>query len=339
MVAARAHGHRDEALGDALGLDTMLVLGGSGSRTLTRHICGRLGIVPSQGRVLRFPEGNLLVQVDDNVRGRHVFVVQTTAFPANDQFMELLFWVDALKRASAEAVTVIMPYFSYGKGDKKDEPRVSIRGRVCADALESAGADRIVTLDLHAAQIQGFFRVPVDDLQALPVLVGALHALKLDRPVVVSPDAGFAKRARRFASALDAPLAICYKERRGHDGSSEIIEVVGEVTGRPAIIVDDFSISGGTIANAAHLLVQEGATEVYAAVSHGVWAEGATQRIDESPIRRLFVTDSVETQPARPSSKIETVSVAPLLAEAIRRIHERLSLSVLFQAPGDLPPP
>lgn len=315
-----------------------IVLGGSASAELTRRICAHLDVAPGAGRVLRFPEGNLFVQVDDNVRGRHVFVVQSTAFPANDHFMELLFWVDALKRASAEAVTVVMPYFSYGKGDKKDEPRVSIRARVCADALESAGADRVVTLDLHAAQIQGFFRVPVDDLQALPVLVGALRRLVLDRPVVVSPDAGFAKRARRYAAALSAPLAICYKERRGHDGSSEIIEIVGDVTGRAAIIVDDFSISGGTLTNAAHLLVREGAIAVYAAVTHGVWAEGATQRIEESPISRLFVTDSVETQPARGSSRIETVSVAPLLAEAIRRIHQRMSLSVLFESPEDVAP-
>lgn len=317
--------------------EDFIVVPGSASGALTRRICDHLHVRPGEGHVIRFPEGNLFVQVDDNVRGRHVFVVQSTAFPANDQFMELLFWVDALKRASAEAVTVVMPYFSYGKGDKKDEPRVSIRGRVCADALEAAGADRIVTLDLHAAQIQGFFRVPVDDLQALPVLIGPLRALELEQPVVVSPDAGFAKRARRFAAALDAPLAICYKERTGHDGSSEIIEIVGEVTGRPTIVVDDFSISGGTLVNAAHLLEGEGSTAVYAAISHGVWADGATRRIDESPIRKLFVTDSVETHPAAPSPKIETVSVAALLAEAIRRIHERLSLSVLFGPDADLP--
>lgn len=313
-----------------------LVLGGTASPQLTRHICDHLGVEPGKGRVMRFPEGNTFVQVEENVRGRHVFVVQSMAFPANDQFVELLFWIDALKRASAEAVTVVMPYFSYGKGDKKDEPRVSIRARVCADALESVGAARIITLDLHAAQIQGFFRVPVDDLQASPVLASALRELSPERPVIVSPDAGFAKRARRYAAALDAPLAICYKERRGHDGSSAIVEIVGEVSGRTAIIVDDFSISGGTLANAAHLLARQGASKVYAAVTHGVWAEGATQRIDESPISRLFVTDSVETHPTRPSAKIETVSVAPLLAEAIHRIHRRLSLSVLFEPAGGI---
>src|SRR2546428_11983841 len=178
-------------------VDEILIFGGSGSPKLTLKICEYLNVQPGAGEVLHFSEGNLFVRVLENVRGRHVYLVQSTVFPANDHFMELLFWIDAFKRASAERVTAIVPYFSYGKGDKKDEPRVSIRARVCADAIEAVGADRVVTVDLHAPQIQGFFKVPVDDLYALPYLCTAIERADLRDPVVVFPDAGFAKRARR----------------------------------------------------------------------------------------------------------------------------------------------
>jgi ribose-phosphate pyrophosphokinase len=308
----------------------ILVFAGSASRRLTSRICTHLGVTPANGEVRRFSEGNLFVQVNQNVRGQPVYVIQSMAFQPNDSFMELLFWIDALRRASAESVTVVMPYFSYGKGDKKDEPRVSIRARVCADALEAAGAARIVTLDLHAPQIAGFFRVPVDDLYALPVLTQKIATLGLRDPVVVSPDAGFVKQARRYADRLDATIAIAYKERRGHDESSEVLDLVGLVDGRPAVIVDDFTISGGTIANAADMLVAHGATAVYAAVSHGVFAERSMERIEASPIQKLIVTDSVENQPVTLSDRIDVVSVAPLFAEAIQRIHRRQSVSVLF---------
>jgi ribose-phosphate pyrophosphokinase len=244
--------------------------------------------------------------------------------------MELLFWIDALKRASAESVTVVMPYFSYAKGDKKDEPRGSIRARVCADAIEAAGADRVVTLDLHASQIQGFFRIPVDDLYAMPVLCDAITALQLEDLVVVSPDTGFAKRARNFARRLGTSLAIAEKERSAHDERAQVLELIGDVDGRTALLVDDFTISAGTLAEAARVLVDRGARAVYAAVSHGVFAEGSMKRLDDSPIRKLLVTDSIETQPERHSAKLRWVPVAPLFGEAIRRIHERESISVLF---------
>ena len=182
--------------------DDILVFGGSGSRRLAARITEYLGISLGEGDVLQFSEGNLFVRVRENVRGRRCYVVQSTVFPTNDHFMELLFWIDALKRASAESVTAVMPFFSYAKGDKKDEPRVSIRARVCADAIEAAGADRVVTMDLHAPQIQGFFRIPVDDLYALPVLIEAVRRKGLDNMVVVAPDAGFAKQARRYQRAL-----------------------------------------------------------------------------------------------------------------------------------------
>ena len=312
--------------------DNILIFGGSGSPKLTLKICEYLRTKAGAGEVLRFSEGNLFVRVKENVRGRRVYLVQSTVFPTNDNFMELLFWIDALKRASAESVTVVMPYFSYAKGDKKDEPRVSIRARVCADAIEAAGADRVVTLDLHAPQIQGFFRIPVDDLYALPVLAEEIVRKRLSDLVVVSPDTGFAKQARKFASFLGASLAIADKQRKAHDERAEVLEIIGEVHDKTALIVDDFTISAGTLADAAEKLIERGAKSVYAAVSHGVFSGASMERLDRSPIQRLLVTDSIETQPVAFSPKVEVVSVAPLFGEAIRRIHNRESISNLFPA-------
>ncbi|NUM52241.1 MAG: ribose-phosphate pyrophosphokinase [Candidatus Hydrogenedentes bacterium] len=308
----------------------ILIFGGSGSPNLAARIAEYLGLPVGRSEVHRFSEGNLMVRVLENVRGRRCYLVQSTAFPANDNFMELLFWIDALKRASAESVTVIMPYFSYAKGDKKDEPRVSIRARVCADAIEAAGADRVVTIDLHAPQIQGFFRIPVDDLYALPVLGKAIKSKKLDNLIVVSPDTGFVKQARRYATLLNCDLAIGDKQRSAHDENAEILQIIGNVKNKTAVIVDDFTISAGTLVEMAGTLIECGAKCVYAAVTHGVFAPGTKERIDDSPITKLLVTDSIETQPTPMSDKVEVVSVAPYLAEAIRRIHNRESISVLF---------
>jgi ribose-phosphate pyrophosphokinase len=307
----------------------VLVFGGSASARLTDAICRELGVTRGRGETIRFSEGTLFVRVLENVRGRVVYLVHATVFPTNDSFMELLFWLDAFKRASAGSVTAVIPYFSYGKGDKKDEPRVSIRARVCADAIEAAGADRVVTMDLHAPQIQGFFRVPVDDLYALPYLCDAVDALALRDRVVVSPDAGFVKRARRFARRLNAPLAIADKVREGHTEQAEVVEIIGDVSGRDAILVDDFTLRGGTLVEAAAELVARGARSVTAAVTHGVFVDGSMARLDDSPIERLIVTDTVDSGQAL-SDKVTVVSVAPLFAEAIRRIDRRESISVLF---------
>jgi ribose-phosphate pyrophosphokinase len=310
--------------------DEPAVFAGSASPRLTSAICARLGVPVGKGEVLRFSEGNLFPRILESVRGRRVYLIQSTVFPANDHFMELLFWVDAFTRASAGAVTVVMPYFSYAKGDKKDEPRVSIRARVCADAIEAAGADRVVTMDLHAPQIQGFFRVPVDDLYARPMLCDAILAEGLGNMVVVSPDAGFAKKARAYARTLGAPLAIADKVRADHAERAQVMDVMGEVAGRDAVLVDDFTISMGTLAEAAEQLMAKGARSVTAAVSHGVFAVGSMERLDASPIRKLFTTDTIETQPVNFSEKVRVVSAAPLFAEAIRRIHHRESISGLF---------
>ena len=310
--------------------EEILVLGGSGSTKLTQKICAYLGIQPARRDVIQFSDGNTFVRVGENVRGRNVYLVQSTVFPTNDLFMELLFWIDALKRASAESITVVMPYFSYAKGDKKDEPRVSIRARVCADAIEMAGAHRVVTMDLHAPQIQGFFHLPVDDLYALPVLAEAIQRKQLENLVIVSPDTGFVKQARRYAKFLGTPLAIGDKERKRHDERAEVLEIIGDVKGKTAFIVDDFTISGGTLVEASKRLLEQGAAAVYAAVTHAAFTPGSMERISASPIQQLLVTDSIETQPVEFCEKIEVVSVAPLFGEAIRRIHNKESVSVLF---------
>src|SRR5215467_15517786 len=310
--------------------DDFIVFGGSANPMLTKQICGHLGVEPGIGEVIQFSDGNLFVRIGQNVRGRHVYLVQSTVFPANDNFMELLFWLDAFRRASAASVTAIVPYFSYAKGDKKDEPRVSIRARVCSQSIEAAGADRVVMMDLHAPQIQGFFGIPVDDLYALPVLVDAVRDLDLTDLVVVSPDAGFAKKARMYAKRLGAPLAIADKERVDHSEHARVVDLIGDVAGRHALIVDDFTITAGTLVEVAECLMERGARAVDAAVSHGVFAGRSMQRLDDSPIGRLLTTDSVENHPVELSAKVQTVSVAPLLAEAIRRIHSRESVSVLF---------
>lgn len=311
--------------------DPMKVFAGSGSRQLTARICAYLGLPMGKNETLHFSDGNTFVRILENVRGRRVYLVQSTIFPANDNFMELLFWIDAFKRSGVDSVTVVIPYFSYAKGDKKDEPRVSIRARVCADAIEVAGADRIVMMDLHAPQIQGFFHRPVDNLYALPLLCNRIKKLNLENIVVVSPDAGFAKQARRYASCLQAPMAIADKERSGHDEKASILQLIGDVRGKTAVIVDDFTISGGTLAAVAQELVAHGAVAVYAAVTHGVLTPGSIERIDASPIQRLFITDTVENQPVTFSQKIEVVSVASLFAEAMRRIHYRESISEMFR--------
>ncbi len=313
-----------------MGFEDVVIFAGSSSRTLTDRICVHLNTLPGRNETKIFSEGNTFVRVLENVRGREAFIVQSTVFPTNDSFMELLFWIDALKRASAASVTAVIPYFSYAKGDKKDEPRVSIRARVCADCIEAAGADRVVTMDLHAPQIQGFFRIPVDNLYALPILCDHIRSLNLPNLVVVSPDAGFVKAARRYSSYLGASLAIANKERPDHTENAEVLEIIGNVEGKTALIVDDFTISGGTLAEVARRLIEAGAVEVYAMVTHGVFTPGSVEKIEASPLKKLFFTDTIETHPVELSPKMEVVSVSSLLAEAIKRIYTHESISGMF---------
>jgi ribose-phosphate pyrophosphokinase len=312
----------------------LAILPGSGNPQLARAIGKELGVpmVPCDAHI--FSEGNVFVRVQENVRGRDVYVIQGVHRPVNDNFVELLFWLDALKRASAQQVTAVIPFFSYAKGDKKDEPRVSIRARVCADAIEAAGADRVLTMDLHTPQIQGFFRVPVDHLYARQVLTDHVKSLGITDLVVCSPDIGFAKEAADYAKIFGVATVIGNKHRPGHNETVELVEVIGDVKDRNVIIVDDFTITGRSLITMADAMKERGAKDIYAAVSHGVLSKGAAPRIGESVIKRMFMTDTVEApiEPLPPN--IEIVSVASLFARAIRSIHDRTSVSMLFPHPN-----
>ncbi|MFV0442393.1 MAG: ribose-phosphate diphosphokinase [Planctomycetaceae bacterium] len=308
----------------------LTLLAGSANPQLAAKIAVALGVGLTPSEAHYFSEGNVFVRVLENVRGRDCFVIQGIHHPVNDNFVELLFWIDALKRASAQQVTAVIPFFSYAKGDKKDEPRVSIRARVCADAIEAAGADRCLMMDLHSPQIQGFFHIPVDHLYARYVLCQHLKNRKIDNLVVCSPDVGFAKGASGYANILGVPVVIGNKTRYAHDEQATILEVIGDVRGKNVLIVDDFTISGGTLISMADVLKQRGANDIYAAVSHAVLSAGASERVAASQIKRMFITDSIESHPDRLPPNVEVVSVARLFAEAIQSIHDRTSISQLF---------
>jgi ribose-phosphate pyrophosphokinase len=314
------------------------IFAGSASRDLAGRICRVLGVPLARSETHVFSDGNLFVRILENVRGRDVFIVQGSEYPVNDNLLELMFWIDAFRRASAAQVTAVIPYFSYAKGDKKDEPRVSIRARVVADMIEAAGADRVLTMDLHSPQIQGFFKIPVDHLYALPVLTEYFLSKDIPNLAIAAPDVGFAKAAARYSLAMNnAPLVIGNKMRKGHDETAEIHEFIGDVAGKNVLIVDDFTISGGTLIEMAHACKQRGAHDVYACVSHGVFSKGSAARMARSPIKELVLTDTIgiRTEPLAPNCK--SISVAKVFAEAIWSIHRRESVSRLFNAVEPVP--
>jgi ribose-phosphate pyrophosphokinase len=307
------------------------VFAGTANPKLTRAICTQLGIGLSASESVRFSEGNTFVRVLENVRGRDVFVVQGISYPVNDNFIELLFWIDAFKRASASQVTAVIPFFSYAKGDKKDEPRVSIRARVCADCIERAGADRVLTMDLHSPQIQGFFQRPVDHLLAMPVICDYFKKKGVEHLAVASTDVGFGKQASKFADLLDAPVVIGNKERPDHSEEARVWSVIGDVEDRNVLIVDDIVFTGGSLIAMAQAVKEQGARDVYAAVSHGVLSPGAAAKIAASPIKELVITDTLEYRFESLPPNVHVLSVAPLFADAIRSIHECTSISRLFK--------
>ncbi len=305
------------------------VFAGSACQGFGRKVAEYLGIQLSAGEAVRFTEGNTFVRILENVRGRDVYIIQGLSYPVNDNFVELLFWLDAFRLASAAQVTAVIPFFSYGKGDKKDEPRVSIRARVCADCIEAAGADRVLTMDLHSPQIQGFFRKPVDHLYAMPVLCDYFRAKQIPNLVVASPDVGFGKQAVKFAELLGTPVAIGTKERLSPD-QVHVWTVIGDVRGKNVLIVDDMALTGKSLIEMARAVIDKGAEKVYAAVTHGVLVPGAAEAIANSPIEELVITDTVEYRFEPLPPNVRVVSVAPLFAEAIKSIHERTSISRLF---------
>jgi len=297
---------------------------------LAREICAYLGIPLGELTLYNFSDGEDYCQIDENVRGADVFVVQPTCSPVNDSMMELLILLDAFRRSSASRITAVMPYFGYARQDKKDKPRVPIAAKLMADLLTAAGADRILTMDLHAAQIQGFFNIPVDHLFAAPVILDAIRKIETEELVIVSPDVGGLTRARAIAKRLDAALAVIDKRRTGKN-ETEILNVVGEVEGKDALILDDIIDTAGTLVQAEAALRRQGARRTYAAAVHGVFSGPALERIEGSRLQTLLVTNTIPVEAAAAKCpRIRALSVAPLLGEAIQRIHDGASVSSLF---------
>jgi ribose-phosphate pyrophosphokinase len=302
---------------------------GNAHPALAESICKSLGVPLGRAHLARFSDGEVWFQIKDNVRGADVFVVQPTAPPVNENLMELLVMLDAFKRSSASRLTAVIPYYGYARQDRKDKPRVPISAKLVADLLSAAGTDRVLTMDLHAAQIQAFFDVPVDHLFAAPVIMD--HVSKLKRPdlTVVSPDAGGVERARAYAKRLDAALAIVDK-RRDQPNVAEVHNVIGDVEGRTALIVDDIVDTGGTLTKVAEAIKEAGAREVLASCTHAVLSGNAIERIAMSSLSKLLVTDSIPLAPEKRIDKIVQLSIADLMAKAIKNIHEESSVTSLF---------
>jgi len=310
--------------------DRLQLFTGNANPQLAQEIGQAMGVDLGRAMIRQFADGEIYLQIQENVRGGDVFIIQPTCTPVDRHLMELLLMIDALKRASAERITAVLPYYGYARQDRKDKPRVPISARLVAAVLETAGADRVLTLDLHAAQIQGFFDIPVDHLFATPVLIEYFREQDIPDVTVVSPDAGGVERARAFAKRLNAPLAIIDK-RREEANVAEVMNVVGEVTGRNCLIVDDLIDTGGTLVKGAEALMEQGAASVAACATHAVLSGDAVARIEASCLKEVVLTNSIPlSQAARESDRIKSLSVASLLAEAIRSIHEETSVSVLF---------
>jgi ribose-phosphate pyrophosphokinase len=306
---------------------------GNAHPQLARDICAYLGVPLGRAEVFEFSNENIFVKINQNVREHDVFVVQPTCSPVNKSVMELLIMLDALKRASASRITAVIPYFAYGRSDKKDQPRVPITARLLAELLQVAGADRVLTMDLHAGQVQGFFRIPVDELTAMFPLADYFRAMELIDPVIVAADLGFAKRARNFANMIGGSVAFVEKRRLGNDSSSETLGVIGDVRGRTAIVMDDEIDTAGSITNAAEIVRHEGARDVLAACTHAVLSGPAVQRIEDSSISMLVTTDTCRIDPHKRMSRLRILPIGLHLGEAISRIHTGGSVGALFGVP------
>jgi ribose-phosphate pyrophosphokinase len=310
--------------------DRLKIFTGNANPALAQEICQALGMELGRAMVKQFSDGEIYLQIKENVRGEDVFIIQPTCTPVERNLMELLLMMDALKRASAERITAVLPYYGYARQDRKDKPRVPISARLVAALLETAGANRLLALDLHAAQIQGFFDIPVDHLFAMPVLIEHFKGHNIPDMTVVSPDAGGVERARAFAKRLSSPLAIIDK-RRDEANVAEVMNVVGDVVGRNCLLVDDLVDTAGTLVKGAEALMKKGAASVSACATHAVLSGPAVSRIEASSLKQVVFTNSIPlSKEAKKSHRIESLSIAKLLAEAIRSIHEETSVSVLF---------
>lgn len=307
----------------------LAIFSGNSNRSLAEKICDYLGVKLGDALVDKFSEGEIKVKINENVRGKDVFVVQSTCPPPNKNLMELLIIIDALRRASAKRITAVIPYFGYARQDRKDQPRVPITAKLVANLIATAGADRVLTIDLHAGQIQGFFDIPVDNLFAVNIFVDYLKEKKLKESLIISPDVGGIKMARSYAKRLNADLAIVDK-RRVNDRDAEVMHIIGEVDNKTAIIIDDIVSTAGTLTEAANALSQHGAKEIYAAITHPVLSGPALERLKKSNLKELIVSDTIPLEKEKKLDKIKVLSVAKFFGEAIRRIHLGESISILF---------
>jgi ribose-phosphate pyrophosphokinase len=312
-------------------MDELKVFTGNAHPALAQAVVEYLGIPLGKCEVFQFSNENIFVRILENVRSRDVFVIQPFSSPVNNNLVEMLIMLDAFKRASANRVTAVVPYYAYGRSDKKDQPRVPITARLIADVVTAAGADRLLTVDLHAAQIQGFFNIPVDELTALTILGNYFQSKELANLVVVATDIGISKRARDLAEKLNAPLAIMEKRRIGNIDKSETLNVIGEVDGKVALTVDDEIDTAGSLVNVVNTLLERGAKEVYACCTHPILSGPAIQRISASPIKEVVVTDTIPVNGKKKIDKITVLPIAPLLGEAIHRIHTGLSVGAMFE--------
>ena len=312
-------------------MDELKVFTGNAHPALAQAVTEYLGIPLGKSEVFQFSNENIFVRILENVRQRDTFVIQPLSSPVNNNLVELLIMIDALKRASAGRITAVIPYYGYGRTDKKDQPRVPITARLIADLLTVAGANRLLTVDLHAAQIQGFFNIPVDELTALYLLGNYFAERDFDDLVVVATDIGIIKRARDLAAKLNAPLAIMEKRRVGNIDQAETLNVIGEVEGRVALTVDDEIDTAGSLVDVVSTLKEQGVTEVYACCTHPVFSDPATQRIASCPVKEVVVTDTVPVKNEKKLDKVMVLPIAPLLGEAIHRIHTGLSIGAMFE--------
>jgi len=309
--------------------ERLVVVSGSASRELAKEICDYLHIPLAGSEIRSFSDSETWVKITENVRGADVFVIQSTYTPTNDHLMELLLLIDALKRASAARINAVIPYFGYARQDRKDQGRVALSAKLVANMITTAGADRVIALDLHANQLQGFFDIPVDHLYAWPYLLKYCKSLNLDNYIVVSPDVGNVKMARAYADRLGAPLAIIDK-RRPTPNVAEVMNIIGDIKGKNVFLFDDMIDTGGTIASGAKALVEQGARDIYACCTHPVFSGNAKERIIAAPIKKVIVTNTIPQGAEEFGGKLEVITVAPLIGEAIIRIHNYQSVSALF---------
>ncbi|MCF7908651.1 MAG: ribose-phosphate pyrophosphokinase [Candidatus Omnitrophica bacterium] len=312
-------------------MDKMVIFSGSVNKKLANKICGKLNVKLAKAITTHFSDGEIRVEIGENVRGKDVFIIQPTCPPVNENLMELLIMLDALRRASAKRITAVIPYFGYARQDRKDQPRVPITAKLVANILTGAGADRVLTLDLHAGQIQGFFDIPLDHLYGINVFVDYFRRKKIKDLVIVSPDVGGIKMARAYAKRFKAGLAIVDK-RRNSPEATEVMHILGEVKDKNVILVDDIIATGSSIVEAARAIKKAGANKVFAAITHGILSRDAVSKINKSTIDGLVITDSIPLDDAKKSKKIKVISVGNLFAEAIKRIHFEESISGLFNS-------